>query len=59
MTSFVFDLMNVNHVRLMSRTARGDYVFVLSGGITVTSSERIRPKVRERIAQCVGGGASD
>jgi DNA-binding LytR/AlgR family response regulator len=51
--------MNVNHVRLVSRTARGDYVFVLSGGTTVTSSERFRPKVRERIEQFGGGGARD
>lgn len=50
-------LVNVNHVRRMSRTARGDYVFVLSGGTTVTSSERFRPKVRERIEQFVVGGA--
>jgi two-component system LytT family response regulator len=52
-------LMNVNHVRRVSRTARGDYVFVLSGGRTVTSSERFRPKVRERIEQFVVGGARD
>ncbi len=52
-------LVNVNHVRLVSRSARGDYVFVLSGGTTVTSSERFRPKVRERIGRFVVGGARD
>jgi two-component system, LytTR family, response regulator len=52
-------LVNVNHVRRVSRTARGDYVFVLSGGTIVTSSDRYRPKVRERIEQFVVGGASD
>ncbi|HWZ61789.1 MAG TPA: LytTR family DNA-binding domain-containing protein [Steroidobacteraceae bacterium] len=52
-------LVNVNHVRRVSRTARGDYAFVLSGGATVTSSERYRPKVRERIEQFVVGGARD
>lgn len=49
-------LMNINHVRQVSRTARGDYVFVLSGGMTVTSSERFRPKVHECIEQFVIGG---
>ena len=52
-------LVNVNHVRRVSRTARGDYVFVLSGGTTVMSSERYRPKVCERIEQFVGGGGRD
>lgn len=49
-------LVNINHVRQVSRTARGDYVFVLSGGTTVMSSERFRHKVRERIGQFVVGG---
>ncbi len=52
-------LVNVNHVRRVSRTARGDYAFVLSGGTTVTSSERFRPKVRERIEQFVVGATKD
>lgn len=52
-------LMNINHVRRVSRTARGDYVFVLSGGATVASSERFRPKVHERIEQFVMGRARD
>jgi len=52
-------MVNVNHVRRVSRTPRGDYVFVLSGGITVTSSERFRHKVRERIGRFVLGGSKD
>lgn len=52
-------IVNLNHVRQVSRTARGDYVFVLSGGTTVTSSERFRHKVRERIGQFAVGGARD
>jgi len=52
-------LVNVNHVRQVSRTARGDYVFVLSGGTTVTSSERFRHKVREHIGQFVVGSSKD
>ena len=53
-------MLNLNHVRQVSRTSRGDYVFVLSGGTTVTSSERFRHRVRERIGQfSVGGGSKD
>jgi len=52
-------LVNLNHVREVSRTPRGDYVFVLSGGTTVTSSERFRHKVRERIGQFAVGGLKD
>lgn len=52
-------LINFNHVREVSRTARGDYVFVLSGGLTVTSSERFRHRVRERIGKFVVGGARE
>jgi two-component system LytT family response regulator len=52
-------LVNLNHVRQVSRTARGDYAFVLSGGITVTSSERFRHKVRERIGQFAVGRLRD
>ena len=50
-------LVNLNHVRRVSRNARGDYEFVLSGATTVTSSERYRPRVRERIAQFTVGEA--
>ena len=52
-------MVNLNHVRQVSRTARGDYAFVLSGGTTVTSSERFRHKVRERIGQFAVGGPKD
>jgi two-component system LytT family response regulator len=53
-------MVNLNHVRQVSRTPRGDYVFVLSGGTTVASSERFRHRVRERIGQfSVGAGAKD
>lgn len=52
-------MVNLNHVRQVSRTARGDYVFVLSGGTTVASSERFRPKVRERIGQFAVGSVRD
>jgi two-component system, LytTR family, response regulator len=40
-------LINVNHVREVSRTPRGDFIFVLSGGTTVTSSEGCRDAVRQ------------
>jgi two-component system, LytTR family, response regulator len=44
-------IVNINHVQQVTRTARGDFVFVLSGGATVSSSERYRQKVRARIEQ--------
>ena len=52
-------IVNMNHVRQVSRTPRGDYVFVLTGGTTVSSSERFRHKVRERIGRFVVGGPKD
>jgi two-component system, LytTR family, response regulator len=52
-------IVNVNHVRQVSRTPRGDYVFVLSGGTTVTTSERFRHKVRVGIERFVVGGSKD
>ena len=52
-------IVNMNHLRQVSRTPRGDYVFVLSGGTTVTSSERFRHRVRERIGQFVVGAPKD
>lgn len=52
-------LVNLNHVRQVSRTARGDYAFVLTGGTTVASSERFRHRVRERIGQFVVGAARE
>jgi two-component system, LytTR family, response regulator len=40
-------LVNMNHVREISRTPRGDFIFVLAGGCTVTSSEGFRDPVRQ------------
>jgi two-component system LytT family response regulator len=42
-------LVNLDHVREISRTPRGDFILVLSGGTTVTSSEGFRDKVREQL----------
>jgi two-component system, LytTR family, response regulator len=39
-------LVNMNHVREVSRTPRGDFILVLAGGATVTSSEGFRDAVR-------------
>src|ERR1700756_4741370 len=39
-------LVNMNHVREISRTPRGDFILVLAGGTTVTSSEGCRDSVR-------------
>lgn len=39
-------LVNMNHVREVSRTPRGDFILVLAGGVTVTSSEGFRDAVR-------------
>jgi two-component system LytT family response regulator len=44
-------LVNVNHIREVSRTPRGDFIFVLAGGATVTSSEGFREAVREYIGR--------
>jgi two-component system, LytTR family, response regulator len=44
-------LVNVNHVREVGRTPRGDFIFVLAGGATVTSSEGFRDVVRQYLAQ--------
>lgn len=40
-------LVNMNHVRQISRTPRGDAILILAGGATVTSSEGFRDSVRE------------
>jgi len=40
-------LVNMNHVREISRTPRGDFILVLAGGVTVTSSEGFRDSVRQ------------
>jgi two-component system, LytTR family, response regulator len=40
-------VVNTNHIREISRTPRGDFILVLSGGATVTSSEGYRDVVRD------------
>jgi two-component system LytT family response regulator len=42
-----FALVNMSHVRELSRTPRGDVIAVLTGGATVTSSEGCRDSVRQ------------
>lgn len=42
-------LVNINHVREVSRTLRGDFVLVMNGGTTVSSSEGHREKVRAHL----------
>jgi len=44
-------LVNTRHVREISRTPRGDYILVLAGGTTVTSSEGYRDRVRTHLEQ--------
>ncbi|HEY6451500.1 MAG TPA: LytTR family DNA-binding domain-containing protein [Steroidobacteraceae bacterium] len=39
-------IVNMNHVRELSRTLRGDFILVMVGGATVTSSEGYRESVR-------------
>jgi len=40
-------LVNMNYVKEVNRTLRGDYILVLAGGATVTSSEGFRGKVKD------------
>ena len=50
-------LVNTRHLREISRTPRGDFILVLSGGTTVTSSEGFREQVREYVARLrIGAG---
>jgi two-component system LytT family response regulator len=42
-------LVNMSHVREVSRTPRGDFILVVAGGTTVTSSEGFREPVRQYI----------
>ena len=44
-------LVNINHLREVSRTPRGDFILVLNGGRTVTSSEGFRESVRAYLAR--------
>jgi two-component system LytT family response regulator len=43
-------LVNMNYVREVNRTLRGDFIMVLAGGATVTSSEGFRGKVKEYLS---------
>jgi two-component system LytT family response regulator len=40
-------LVNMSHVKEVSRTPRGDFILVVAGGATVTSSEGFRDPVRQ------------
>jgi two-component system, LytTR family, response regulator len=40
-------LVNMRHVKEISRTPRGDFILVMAGGTTVTSSEGFREPVRQ------------
>ena len=40
-------LVNMNYLREVNRTLRGDFILVLAGGATVTSSEGFRGKVKD------------
>ena len=40
-------LVNMNYVKEVNRTLRGDFILVLAGGATITSSEGFRAKVKE------------
>jgi two-component system, LytTR family, response regulator len=50
-------LVNVNHVREVSRTLRGDFILVLAGGTTVSSSEGYRDKVRGHLERLMVGAS--
>jgi len=52
-------LINVNHLRQVSRTPRGDFILVLAGGITVTSSEGFREAVRDYLGRLKLSSVSD
>ncbi len=51
-------LVNLTHVREISRTPRGDFILVMAGGVTVTSSEGYRESVRARLDRLKIGGAA-
>lgn len=50
-------LVNMRHVREVTRTPRGDFILVLGGGRTVTSSEGFREPVRTYLATLKMGTA--
>jgi len=43
-------LVNMNYVKEVNRTLRGDFILVMSGGATVTSSEGFRGKVKDYLS---------
>ena len=43
-------LVNMNFVKEVNRTLRGDFILVLAGGATVTSSEGFRGKVKDYLS---------
>src|ERR1700689_3606438 len=43
-------LVNMNYVREVNRTLRGDFILVLAAGATVTSSEGFRTKVKDYLS---------
>jgi two-component system LytT family response regulator len=43
-------LVNMNYVKEVNRTLRGDFILVLAGGATVTSSEGFRAKVKDYLS---------
>jgi two-component system LytT family response regulator len=43
-------LVNVNYLKEVNKTLRGDFIFVLAGGATVTSSEGHRGRVRDYLS---------
>jgi two-component system LytT family response regulator len=50
-------VLNTNHIREISRTPRGDFILVLAGGTTVTSSEGHRDAVRDYLERLKLGPA--
>jgi two-component system LytT family response regulator len=43
-------LVNMNYVKEVNRTLRGDFILVLAGGATITNSEGFRGKVKEYLS---------
>jgi two-component system LytT family response regulator len=43
-------LVNMNYIKEINRTLRGDFILVLAGGATVTSSEGFRGKVKDYLS---------
>lgn len=50
-------IVNTQHIREVSRTPRGDFILVLNGGTTVTSSEGYREVVRDYLGRLRFGAA--